>query len=112
MVSSVSRRRATVCKLSGQRERKQAMNYQLCFKDRAHPGGGVDFAAFRRQARCGFGIVTQVVSDQDLLETATDTARKPAGARQASKRLMKQSFRLHQNHEILQLPGRLFRTTR
>jgi enoyl-CoA hydratase/carnithine racemase len=43
------------------------------------------------------GFVTQVVSDQNLLTTATETARrlaaKPAGALQASKRLMKQSFR-------------------
>ena len=42
-------------------------------------------------------LVTQVVSDQDLLATASETARKlaakPAGALQASKRLMKQSFR-------------------
>jgi enoyl-CoA hydratase/carnithine racemase len=43
------------------------------------------------------GFVTQVVSDQSLLATATDTARKlaakPAGALQASKRLLKRSFR-------------------
>jgi enoyl-CoA hydratase/carnithine racemase len=43
------------------------------------------------------GLVTQVVSDQNLLATATETARKlaakPAGALQASKKLMKQSFR-------------------
>jgi enoyl-CoA hydratase/carnithine racemase len=41
------------------------------------------------------GLVTQVVSDQNLLATATETARKlaakPAGALQASKRLMKRS---------------------
>src|SRR4051812_28303017 len=40
------------------------------------------------------GLVTQVVPDQDLLSTATATAQKlaakPAGALQASKRLMKQ----------------------
>src|ERR1700688_5004071 len=43
------------------------------------------------------GLVTQVVSDQNLLATATETARKlaakPAGALQARKKLMKQSFR-------------------
>ena len=43
------------------------------------------------------GLVTQVVADQDLLSTATATAQmlaaKPAGALQASKRLMKQPFR-------------------
>ena len=42
-------------------------------------------------------LVTQVVPDQNLLATATETARKlaakPAGALQASKRLMKQPFR-------------------
>ena len=42
------------------------------------------------------GLVTQVVPDQDLLSTATATAQKlaakPAGALQASKRLMKQPF--------------------
>ena len=43
------------------------------------------------------GLVTQVVPDQNLLATATETARKlaakPAGALQACKRLMKRSFR-------------------
>jgi enoyl-CoA hydratase/carnithine racemase len=43
------------------------------------------------------GLVTRVVSDQDLLPVATETARKlaekPAGALQASKRLLKRSFR-------------------
>jgi enoyl-CoA hydratase/carnithine racemase len=43
------------------------------------------------------GLVTQVVPDQALLTTATATAEKlaakPAGALQASKRLMKQPFR-------------------
>jgi len=43
------------------------------------------------------GLVTKVVPDQDLLSTATATAQmlaaKPAGALQASKRLMKQPFR-------------------
>src|SRR6201993_5099177 len=43
------------------------------------------------------GLVTQVVPDQSLLTTATQTARKlalkPAGALRASKRLMKSPFR-------------------
>jgi enoyl-CoA hydratase/carnithine racemase len=43
------------------------------------------------------GLVTQVLPDQDLLSIATATAQKlaakPAGALQASKRLMKQPFR-------------------
>src|SRR5882672_10319679 len=51
---------------------------------------GLSFDA-KRAADLGF--VTQVVSDQILLATATETARKlaakPAGALQASKRLMK-----------------------
>src|SRR5467141_2620702 len=55
---------------------------------------GLPFDA-KRAADLGF--VTQVVSDQNLLVTATETARKlaakPAGALQASKRLMKRSFR-------------------
>ena len=55
---------------------------------------GLPFDA-RRAADLGF--VTQVVPDQDLLATATETARKlaakPAGALQASKRLMKRPFR-------------------
>ena len=44
-----------------------------------------------------FGLVTRVVPDQRLLETATDTAQKlaekPAAALQASKRLMKKPWR-------------------
>ncbi|MGY4480203.1 enoyl-CoA hydratase [Bradyrhizobium sp. USDA 3364] len=43
------------------------------------------------------GLVTEVVSDNDLLAKATETAQKlaakPAAALQASKRLMKQPFR-------------------
>jgi enoyl-CoA hydratase/carnithine racemase len=43
------------------------------------------------------GLVSQVVPDQELLATATAAAKKlaakPAGALQASKRLMKQPFR-------------------
>jgi enoyl-CoA hydratase/carnithine racemase len=55
---------------------------------------GLPFDA-RRALELGF--VNQVVSDQNLLATASETARKlaakPAGALQASKRLMKRSFR-------------------
>jgi enoyl-CoA hydratase/carnithine racemase len=44
-----------------------------------------------------FGLITQVVSDKDVLARATETARelsgKPAAALQASKRLMKQPIR-------------------
>jgi enoyl-CoA hydratase/carnithine racemase len=43
------------------------------------------------------GLVTQVVADQSLLATATETARtlaaKPAAAVQASKRLIKRPLR-------------------
>jgi enoyl-CoA hydratase/carnithine racemase len=43
------------------------------------------------------GLVTQVVSDQSLLQVATETARnlaaKPVGALQASKRLLERSSR-------------------
>jgi enoyl-CoA hydratase/carnithine racemase len=52
---------------------------------------------FDARKAADLGLVTQVVSDQNLLATATETARKlaakPAGALQASKKLMKQSFR-------------------
>src|SRR6476646_5305444 len=52
---------------------------------------------FDAKRAADLGLVTQVVSDQNLLATATETARKlaakPAGALQASKKLMKQSFR-------------------
>jgi enoyl-CoA hydratase/carnithine racemase len=55
---------------------------------------GLPFDA-RRAA--DLGLVTRVVPDQNLLVTATDTARKlaakPAGALQAGKRLMKGPFR-------------------
>ena len=55
---------------------------------------GLPFDA-RRAADLGF--VTQVVSDQNLLATAMETAQKlaakPAGALQASKRLLKGPFR-------------------
>src|ERR1700760_3010296 len=55
---------------------------------------GTPFDA-RRAAE--LGLVTEVVSDKDVLVKATETARKlaakPAAALQASKRLMKQPFR-------------------
>jgi hypothetical protein len=55
---------------------------------------GVPFDA-RRVAE--LGLVTEVVSEKDVLARATETARKlaakPAAALQASKRLMKQPFR-------------------
>jgi len=55
---------------------------------------GLPFVA-RRAA--DLGLVTQVIPDQDLLTAATETVRalagKPAGALQASKRLMKAPFR-------------------
>jgi enoyl-CoA hydratase/carnithine racemase len=55
---------------------------------------GLPFDA-RRAADLGF--VTQVVSDQNVLASAMETAQKlaakPAGALQASKRLLKRSFR-------------------
>jgi enoyl-CoA hydratase/carnithine racemase len=55
---------------------------------------GLPFNA-RRAAE--LGLVTQVVPDQNLLATATQTASKlaakPAGALQAGKRLMKSAFR-------------------
>ena len=55
---------------------------------------GLPFDA-RRAA--DLGLVTRVVSDQSLLATATETAQKlaakPAGALQASKRLIKRGFR-------------------
>jgi enoyl-CoA hydratase/carnithine racemase len=56
---------------------------------------GLPFDA-KRAAELGF--VTQVVPDQNLMTTATEAARKlaakPARALQASKRLMKQPFRV------------------
>src|SRR3984885_4558846 len=55
---------------------------------------GLPFGAKRA---ADLGLVTQVVPDQNLLATATEIARKlvaePAGAQQASKRLMKRAFR-------------------
>jgi enoyl-CoA hydratase/carnithine racemase len=55
---------------------------------------GQSFGAVRAAE---LGLVTSVVPDQQLLATATETAqtlaKKPAGAVQASKRLMKETFR-------------------
>jgi enoyl-CoA hydratase/carnithine racemase len=55
---------------------------------------GVPFDA-RRAAE--LGLVTQVLADKDVVARATETAgklaAKPAGALQASKRLMKQPIR-------------------
>jgi enoyl-CoA hydratase/carnithine racemase len=52
---------------------------------------------FDAQRALNLSLVTQVVPDQNLLATATETAHqlaaKPAGALQASKRLMKRPFR-------------------
>jgi len=52
---------------------------------------------FDAQRASNLGLITQVVPDQNLLAIATETARqlavKPAGALQASKRLMKRPFR-------------------
>jgi enoyl-CoA hydratase/carnithine racemase len=52
---------------------------------------------FDARRAADLGLVTEVVSDEDVLAKATETAgrlaAKPAGAMQASKRLMKQPFR-------------------
>jgi enoyl-CoA hydratase/carnithine racemase len=52
---------------------------------------------FDAKRAADLGLVTQVVPDQNLMATASETARelaaKPAGTLQACKRLMKQSFR-------------------
>jgi enoyl-CoA hydratase/carnithine racemase len=54
-------------------------------------------APFDARRAAELGLVTQVVSDKDVLARATETAgklaAKPAAALQASKRLMKQPFR-------------------
>src|SRR3981081_1560773 len=54
-------------------------------------------APFDARRAAELGLITQVVSDKDVLAKATETARKtagkPAAALQASKRLMKQPFR-------------------
>jgi enoyl-CoA hydratase/carnithine racemase len=57
------------------------------------------------------GLVTQVVPDQSVLSTATETARtlaaKPAAAVQASKRLMKHSL-LEQLEQAVKLENEVF----
>src|SRR6476659_3984292 len=54
-------------------------------------------APFDARRAAELGLVSEVVSDKDVLARATETARKlaakPAAALQASKRLMKQPFR-------------------
>jgi enoyl-CoA hydratase/carnithine racemase len=54
-------------------------------------------APFDARRAAELGMVTQVLSDKDVLARATETAgklaAKPAAALQASKRLMKQPFR-------------------
>jgi enoyl-CoA hydratase/carnithine racemase len=54
-------------------------------------------APFDAKRAAELGLVTQVISDKDVLARATETAgklaAKPAAALQASKRLMKQPFR-------------------
>jgi enoyl-CoA hydratase/carnithine racemase len=54
-------------------------------------------APFDARRAAELGLVTEVLSDKDVLARATETAgklaAKPAGALQASKRLMKQPFR-------------------
>jgi enoyl-CoA hydratase/carnithine racemase len=54
-------------------------------------------APFDARRAAELGLVSQVVSDKDVLAKATETAgklaAKPAAALQASKRLMKQPFR-------------------
>jgi enoyl-CoA hydratase/carnithine racemase len=54
-------------------------------------------APFDARRAAELGLVTQVMSDKDVLAKATETARKlaakPTEALQASKRLMKQPFR-------------------
>jgi len=68
-------------------------------EDRAHSCGGIDFVgtAFRCQARCGprhrYASRVRSEASADATETARTLAAKPAGALQASKRLMKQPFR-------------------
>ena len=69
---------------------------------------GVPFGASRAAE---LGLVTKVVADQSLLATATETARtlaaKPAGAVQASKRLMKSALR-DQLEQAVKLENEVF----
>ena len=69
---------------------------------------GQPFGALRAAE---LGLVTGVVPDQKLLVTATETAqtlaKKPAGAIQASKRLMKGAFR-EQLEQAVKLENQVF----
>jgi enoyl-CoA hydratase/carnithine racemase len=69
---------------------------------------GKPFDALRAEK---LGLVTQVVPDQSLLSTATETARtlaaKPAAAVQASKRLMKHAL-LEQLEQAVKLENEVF----
>ena len=66
-------------------------------------------APFDARRAAELGLVTEVVSDKDVLVRATETAHelagKPARARQASKRLMKQPFRDQMRRAICQRRG-------
>ena len=71
--------------------------------------------AFGRARAAELGIVTRVVPDRELLATATATAEqlaaKPAGALQASKRLLKRAARqqleqaMRIENEVFSRPG-------
>jgi len=69
---------------------------------------GQPFGALRAAE---LGLVTSVVPDQKLLATATETAqtlaKKPAGAVQACKRLMKGTFR-EQLEQVVKLENQVF----
>ena len=69
---------------------------------------GLPFDARRAEE---LGLVTRVVPDQELLATATETARKlaekPAGALRAGKRLMKRSTR-EQVEQAVKVEGEEF----
>jgi enoyl-CoA hydratase/carnithine racemase len=58
---------------------------------------------FDAKRAADLGLVTRVVPDEDLLATATDTARtlatKPVGALQASKRLLKRNAAIKAENE-------------
>ena len=66
---------------------------------------------FNARRAAELGLVTQVVPDQSLLATATETARalaaKPAAAVQASKRLMKRALR-EQLEQAVKLENEVF----
>jgi enoyl-CoA hydratase/carnithine racemase len=70
-------------------------------------------APFDARRAAELGLVTKVLSDKDVLATATETAgklaAKPAAALQASKRLMKQSFR-EQIKEAMKAENEAFST--